>query len=70
MEIEKNIDINNENGIKFVKDFTIKAIKNYNCSKSKGFLSVLIGRKKNSGKFGYYGLDMFAREIMDANGKI
>ena len=70
MDIEKNIDINSENGIKFIKEFTIKAINNFNSNKSKGFFSGLLGRKKCSGKFGYYGLNLFVKEIMDIGGNI
>jgi hypothetical protein len=33
-------------------------------------LSSILGRKKNSGKFGYYGLDLFGREVMDNGGRI
>lgn len=56
--------------MKFVREFTIKAIYNYNTNKNKGFLNALIGRKKNSSKFGYYGLDLLCREIMDGKGKV
>jgi len=44
-----------------VRDFTIKAIQNFNTNKNKGFLSSLIGIKKNSSKFGYYGLDLLCK---------
>lgn len=69
-DIEKTTDINCENSIKFVRDFTIKAIQNFNINKNRGFFNALIGRKKNSSKFGYYGLDLFFKEMQDASGKI
>ncbi len=70
VDIEKNIDINCESSIKFVRDFTIKAIQNFNTNKNKGFLNALIGRKKSSSKFGYYGLDLLFREIQDGTGRV
>lgn len=53
-----------------MRDFTIKAIQNFNTNKNKGFFSALIGRKKNSSKFGYYGLDLLFKQIQDGVGKI
>jgi len=55
-EIIKN-NINQENIIKFIKNFTINAIKNF--SKRTSFLTSLFNRSKNSSKYGYYGLDLF-----------
>ena len=55
-EIIKN-NLNQEHIIKFVKNFTINAIKNF--SKEKSFLSSFFKRTKNSSKYGYYGLDLF-----------
>lgn len=68
-DIEKNIDINSENSLKFIRDFTIKAIQNFNNSKNKGFLNIF-GKKKCSNKYGYYGLNLFWKEIEDQEGKI
>lgn len=61
-EIIKN-SINNEQTLKLIKNFTIKAIINH--SKQKSFLSTFFKRSKNSGKYGYYGLDLFFKEIQD-----
>ena len=69
-DIEKNIDINCEASIKFVRDFTIKAIQNFNTNKNKGFFNSLIGRKKSSSKYGYYGLDLLFKEMQDGSGKV
>ena len=42
----------------------------FNNNKNKGFLSSLMGRKKNSSKYGYYGLNLFYKEILDKGGRI
>lgn len=43
--------------MKFIKNFTINAI--YNYSQQKSFLSAFFKKSKNSGKYGFYGLDLF-----------
>lgn len=55
-EIIKN-NLNNEQVLKFIRNFTIKAISNF--SRQKSFLSSFFKRSKNSSKYGYYGLDLF-----------
>lgn len=70
MDIEKKIDFNSEAGIKFIRDFTVSAIENFNTHKNKGFLNALMGRKKSSSKYGYYGLNLFWKEIQDRTGII
>ena len=70
IDIEKKIDINSEAGVKFIRDFTINAIENFNANKNKGFFNSLMGRKKSSNKYGYYGLNLFWKEIQDKGGRI
>lgn len=55
--------INNEQTIALLKNFTINATTNH--SKQKSFFSSLFRRHKNSSKHGYYGLDLFFKEIQD-----
>jgi hypothetical protein len=61
------IDINNERILKFIKNFTINAIVNY--SKQKSFFSSFFKKNKASSKYGYYGLELFYKEMQD-QGKI
>jgi hypothetical protein len=46
-----------------LKDFTINAILNH--SKQKSLIATLLRRAKNSSKYGYYGLDLFFKEVQD-----
>jgi hypothetical protein len=50
-------NINQEQTIQLIKNFTINAIVNY--SQQSSFLAVLFRKRKNSSKYGYYGLDLF-----------
>ena len=56
-------NINSDQTIQLLKKFTINAIINY--SHQKSFLSSLFRRNKNSGKYGYYGLDLLFKEVQD-----
>lgn len=62
-EIIKNSNINNEQTLKFIKNFTINSIANY--SQQKSFLASFFKKTKNSGKYGYFGLDLFFKELQD-----
>ena len=61
-EILKN-NLNNEQTMRFIKNFTINAIANH--SQQKSFLSSFFKKTKNSSKYGYYGLDLFFKEIQE-----
>lgn len=61
-EIMKS-NINAEQTIKFIKNFTINAISNY--SQQKSFFATFFRKGKCSSKYGYYGLDLFLKEIQD-----
>ena len=54
---------NQEQTIQLLKNFTINAILNY--SRQKSFFAALFKKSKNSSKYGYYGLDLFFKEIQD-----
>lgn len=51
--------MNNEQTLKFIKNFTIKAIQNY--SRQKSFIFSFFKKTKSSGKYGYYGVDLFLK---------